>query len=406
MSGFYVPLTATGRGAIAVIRIEADPGTFARLPLSRFPKQTDRPTLVAWNDSIGPPTSTVPDEIFTTEPVAEEVVVRRLPMVDVITPGNIAIELCCHGGRAAIRRIMRNCRDVGIESVTQKWFMSQSIGRSLADSTDNATDRAVAWQRFLQAPTPRIAATFFDQAQGGIGRALQRLQRMAERLRAISENDPMRKTIAESFRRRLKRLRRLVPYGRQIVREPRIVLVGAPNVGKSSILNRLAGFDRAIVHGCPGTTRDVIGQQIVLGGIPVRIEDTAGLRVSDDQLENAGMRRTHHAMRRADLIVEVIEYGTKRAESSTISNMPPSCPVIRVMNKMDLAESTTTSMTELFSDAIGVSARTGDGMDQLATAILQRLIPTFPRPGEPVPFLARHRREIRELKSRSETLNR
>lgn len=142
-------------------------------------------------------------------------------------------------------------------------------------------------------------------------------------------------------------------------------LVGAPNVGKSSLLNALAGVDRAIVTEVAGTTRDVLKETVRVGGIELTLVDTAGLRATDDAIEAEGMRRARAALGVADLVIAVVDaqdpvLGRARLQDE----LPPARSVIWVVNKGDLARTDVT-------DALVVSARTGEGMADLRDAIVE-----------------------------------
>lgn len=144
-----------------------------------------------------------------------------------------------------------------------------------------------------------------------------------------------------------------------------MVIAGLPNVGKSSLLNRLTGQDTAIVTDIAGTTRDVLKEKINIDGLPVHIIDTAGLRQSDDPIEQEGVRRAHDQLSQADRILFVAEAGTK-PEQSLLDELPTGIPISLVLNKSDLHP-------EIAEDQSGilVSASTGDGFTRLRNHIKQ-----------------------------------
>src|SRR4030095_2573664 len=145
----------------------------------------------------------------------------------------------------------------------------------------------------------------------------------------------------------------------------KVVIVGSPNVGKSSLFNRLSEQDRAIVTDIPGTTRDTLTHSIDVGGIPVLLIDTAGLRETNDSIESLGIARTLTAISDADLVLRVLDGSRPREPETDVEGASRS---ILVLNKCDLQQSGDDSEE---SDAIRVSAMTGAGLDGLRAAILE-----------------------------------
>lgn len=144
-----------------------------------------------------------------------------------------------------------------------------------------------------------------------------------------------------------------------------VVIVGQPNVGKSSLLNALTGEDSAIVTDIPGTTRDLLREVIVIDGLPVHIVDTAGLRDTEDKVELEGIRRARRQIDSADHVLAVGQAG-EGPNPDLLQDLPSSIPVTWVYNKVDLAAATSTH-----SDGLYVSARTGQGLDALRAHIKQ-----------------------------------
>lgn len=148
-----------------------------------------------------------------------------------------------------------------------------------------------------------------------------------------------------------------------------VVLSGKPNAGKSSLLNALLGRNRAIVHHVPGTTRDVIEETWLVESIPLRLVDTAGLRIATDDVEQEGIARTRELMKQADVNLHLVDAIT--ATDEAWSYVPEDLRSICVFTKSDLLLSTGT--VPRFADAVLVSAKTGHGLDLLAQAILNKL---------------------------------
>jgi len=168
-----------------------------------------------------------------------------------------------------------------------------------------------------------------------------------------------------------------------------VVLVGSPNVGKSSLLNALAGSDVAIVTAVPGTTRDRIVQNIEIDGVPLVVVDTAGLRETADEVERLGMARTLEAVAQADVIVHLVDATRPAADEEVLKQVTAharrAVPVLTVLNKIDL----TGAPAGMQDGQIALSAKTGAGLDALRSELL-RLVGWTDPSGESV-FLARER---------------
>ncbi len=160
------------------------------------------------------------------------------------------------------------------------------------------------------------------------------------------------------------------------------VLAGRPNVGKSSLLNRLAGAERAIVTAVPGTTRDALRETILIEGVPIVVVDTAGLRESQDEVEQLGMERTRQEMERADVVLVILEAGKLEAPQGPL---PEAAMRLNVVNKIDLVPGAVAGRR---GDEVYVSAKTGAGIDALRVAVLEAA--GWTSRGESV-FLARER---------------
>ena len=156
-------------------------------------------------------------------------------------------------------------------------------------------------------------------------------------------------------------------YG-SLMREGRtVVITGQPNVGKSTLLNRLTGKDTAIVTDIPGTTRDVLRAEIVVDGLPIHIIDTAGLRESNDKIEIEGIKRTWHELEHCDHVMLIIDdqQGLNQAEQELISRLPENTDKLIIRNKIDMTERTPDIINGNFGTEILISAKQGQGIDLL-----------------------------------------
>jgi len=229
------------------------------------------------------------------------------------------VEIHCHGGRGVIEMIL--------DELQLRGAMRSSPTARLVE----------------QASTLRVAGILLDQMHGAFARS--------------------------SFED-LDRLAALASLGEHLIAPWKVVIAGAPNAGKSSLINALAGYERAVVSPLAGTTRDAVSTVVAFDGWPVELTDTAGLRASVDVLEAAGIDRSREALAAADVIVWVLD---ATAPIAPIELQPH----LIVVNKIDLAAAV--------PNALPVSAKTGAGIAALISAIVRVLVPVPPLPGEAVP---------------------
>jgi tRNA modification GTPase len=176
----------------------------------------------------------------------------------------------------------------------------------------------------------------------------------------------------------LAELTRHAAVGRHLTSPWRVVVGGAPNVGKSSLVNALAGFQRSVVSATPGTTRDVVTTLLAIDGWPVELADTAGWRTATEDLEQQGIDRARTAVSQADLCLWVLDASAEPVWP------PDALPGVRlVVNKIDLPPAW--NLKDVGS-AVRVSAQTGEGLADLCQALAQWLVPEPPPPGAAVPF--------------------
>lgn len=235
------------------------------------------------------------------------------------------LEIHCHGGRRVVQEVMAAC---GFEV------------------------RERAKPQAALATTLRSASILLDQHHGAFRRAVESL---------LDAFDSAKLAELASF----------APLGRHLVEPWRIAIAGAPNVGKSSLINALAGYQRSVVSAVPGTTRDVVTVRLAFDGWPVELADTAGIREAAG-LEAEGIARAERYLNDADLVLWVFD-------ASEGSPEPCSRGGLAVLNKCDLSPASA-------PDATRVSAKTGEGVPSLIAAIVCRLVPHAPEPGAAVPY--------------------
>ena len=290
--------------------------------------------------------------------------------------GEDVVEIGCHGGVLVSRRILEVLLRAGARSAEPGEFTQRAFLNRKLDLT-----QAEAVMDVISAQTDLALRAANEQLQGRLGERIRALRAVAldtlaqiEAYIDFPEEDISPETGA-ALRERITgaladidALLATAGQGRVLREGLRTVIYGAPNVGKSSLLNRLLGYERAIVSRHPGTTRDVIEETINVRGIPVRLMDTAGIRDSSCELEQAGMDRTRQALEGADLVLHLAE--APRAPLNQFSGLalesfagaPRS---LLVVNKCDLGAHKGWSVAE----AVHISCATGEGMESLLAAI-------------------------------------
>jgi tRNA modification GTPase len=284
--------------------------------------------------------------------LADEVVVTVLALEPVPS-----VEVHCHGGREVVRMLLEDFQARGVRVCS--WPEFERAGAADALQAD-------ALVALTQACTERAAAILLDQYHGALGRAIHAIEGALHR-GELAE--------AERLTEELARYSRL---GRHLTQPWRVVIAGAPNVGKSSLANALAGFARCLVSPIPGTTRDLVTTLIAVEGWPVELVDTAGLRDEAAPLEQQGIGLARDAARTADLCLWVLD-----ASDAPVWPEGAGENVRLVINKCDLPPAWD---PHLAVAAIRISALTGAGLDDLCSAMARWLVPEVPPAGAAVPF--------------------
>jgi tRNA modification GTPase len=302
--------------------------------------------------------------------------------------GEDMLELQGHGGPVVMQALLAACLDAGARLAEPGEFTRRAF---LEGKLDLAQAEAVA--DLIDAASREAARSALRSLSGEFSAAVRALQAGLVELRALTEamldfpEEEVDTLHREDAARRLRAVREALHdvlgksrQGSLLRSGVHVVLAGRPNVGKSSLLNRLAGEERAIVTPVAGTTRDALREPVQIDGVPLVLVDTAGLRVSADLVERLGIERARHELERADVVIAVHEAGRPR---EALENLPAGVPVLEVYNKADLAPGFTPP-----AGALAVSAKTGEGIAQLGRAILAQA--GWSSSAEPV-FLARER---------------
>ena len=337
-SPVVVQLTPPGRGAVATVLVEG-PGAREAVVANFHPqgpqeRPTDRPCLRRFPSETG-----------------EEVVVR--------CRSDRSVALHCHGGEAAVARILDVLVRQGCRAV--EW-------RDWVRDTHDDPITAAARIALAEARTERTAAILLDQYQGALRRALDAIEQ------ALTSNE------TPSARQQIETLLSRADLGLHLSKPWRVVLAGRTNVGKSSLINALVGYDRAIVHHAAGTTRDVVTAQTAVDGWPIELSDTAGWNRSAGELERSVGELAQKRLAEADLAILVFDAAQpwSGADRAVMHSVPSA---LVVHNKSDLPLSRGGRAAGL-----AVSALTGEGIGKLVHGIADRLVPELPSPGGAVPF--------------------
>jgi tRNA modification GTPase len=286
--------------------------------------------------------------------------------------GEDVVEISCHGGPIPIARtiaalLKAGCRLAGPGEFTQRAFLNGKMDLLQAEAVcDLINARTQEAYRQAQSQKRGELSAVIESVRGQLLFILARIEASIDFSEDVGELD-VRDCIGELKTAAVELVRLLGSADRGIMLRSgaQVVLVGRPNVGKSSIMNRLLRHDRAIVTDVPGTTRDTLEETATLRGVMVRIWDTAGIRTTFDPVESIGVERTHRAMETADLVVLVIDATVGETDDDrAIQRLVPSSRRLDVWNKADLTKAGNHC----------VSAKTGQGIEELEVAIGRKLL--------------------------------
>ena len=289
-----------------------------------------------------------------------------------------AAEVHCHGGEASVAHILGSLRHQGVAIISQDEWLRSSLDDPLAVSAAGLLP---------QAASRRVARILLDQQRGALRCAIRELQA------ALEANE------IERARRRLQRLLRWSRVGVRLTTPWKIALCGKPNVGKSTLTNRLLGFERSLVHDQPGVTRDLVSSMTSLDGWPAVIQDLAGVRQAADKLEREGVRRATAAMAEADILIAVVSAADHTSPDDAHRTAlrfadawkGDATPVVPVANKCDLAGwPASDDQAEGIPGPVCVNSLSGEGIPSLIAELVRLICDSPPEPGEAAPFTVEH----------------
>lgn len=388
--------TAPGRGGIGVVRVSGPALTgFAErlISFSPTPRHAHRADFRAADGQI-----------------IDQGIALYFPAPRSYT-GEDVLELQGHGGPVVMQLLLKRCLELGARLAEPGEFTRRAFLNGKLDLT-----QAEAVADLIEASSAQAARSALRSLSGEFSRAVHQLVEQLIELRMIveasldfpeEEIDPLRDTDLierlSALRAALEALLKRARQGAMLRSGLTIVLAGLPNVGKSSLLNRLAGEERAIVTEIAGTTRDALRETIQIEGIPLNIIDTAGLRETDDPVERIGVERTWREIERADVILHLVDAraGVTPADKAIVQRLPLNVERLVVENKGDLAGLPATRWLERDQVHLRVSAKTGEGIALLHDELLR--VAGWSGHGEDV-ILARER-HLQTLSAAADHLN-
>ena len=358
--------TAPGRGGVGVIRISGSnllPFAFALTGKSPKPRYA---TLADFQAADG---STIDTGLLLYFPNPHSFT------------GEDVLELQGHGGPVVLQLLLARCLDLGARlaepgEFSRRAFLNGKMDLAQAEAVADLIDAATA---SAARSAVRSLQGEFSRAIGELNEELINLRMLVEATLDFPEEDIDFLKAADAFGR-LERLQLKLAeifdragQGKLLQSGLHVVLAGQPNVGKSSLLNRLAGDELAIVTPIAGTTRDALRSTIQIEGIPLHIIDTAGLRETEDEVERIGIERSWKEIERSDVVLLLVDSrtGVTEADREILERLPKNLQRITIYNKIDLAGRQSERHDEADGVAVSLSAKANQGIDLLRQELLR-----------------------------------
>ena len=374
--------TPPGEGAIALVRISGPAAVSIAEKIFRGKKRPSRfASHIQYFGDIVTESGGLIDEVMMS--------IHRAPAS---YTGEDIVEISCHGGTLVTAKVLEACLHAGARGARPGEFTERAFLNGKMDLT-----QAEAVIDLIRARTDLALRSATEQLEGKLGEQIKGIRDslvdllahveasidFSEEGIAPDEGNSLRVRL-DSVREQIAALLATADHGRILRDGVRVVIYGATNAGKSSLLNRLLGYERVIVSDAPGTTRDTIEETVNLCGVPVRLLDTAGLRTSTSDIEREGIARTERSLQKADLRLHIID---RNAAPPAHFEQNANGNELLVLNKSDLPEHPEWKNT----NALRVSCLTGDGLGALENEILSRISKQNLRPENALAINMRHR---------------
>ncbi len=365
--------TAQGEGGIAIIRVSGSKALEIVGRIFKGINDFDINTMKTYTMKYGNIIE------FSTGEVIDEVIISYMKGPRSFTAEDV-VEINCHGGVVSTNRVLEEVVKSGARIAEPGEFTKRAFLNGRIDLS-----QAEAVMDIITAKTDLAMKSAVMQSEGLLSREINKLRAYLLDVLALIEYEvdfteddeepdetvPIR--VSESLESAITEMKKLINSANEgkIIREGlKVTIIGKPNVGKSSLMNALLQEKRAIVTDIPGTTRDVIEEYINLGGIPVKITDTAGIRETNDVVEKIGVERSREKLEEADLVILMLDTSRKlEEEDRDIIKSIKDKKVIVLLNKVDLERKIELDELKELDNFIEISAMTGFGLEDLKNEI-------------------------------------
>lgn len=381
--------TPAGEGGIGIVRLSGSRAVAVAEGVVRLRSRRALASAVSHTLYLGdvrlpssPNSGHTPGDLSQPQHVFDEALVVYMKAPRSFT-GEDVVEIQSHGGWLVLSLVCRACLAAGARMAlpgefTKRAFLNGRLDLSQAEAVlDTIRAKSAASLSAAQRQLRGELAQDINEAREALLRLLAQLEAgidfVGEDIELV-EGQELLRTI-NGVAAVVRRLKRTAREGRLLREGARVVITGRPNVGKSSVLNRLLKEDRAIVTPVPGTTRDTIEESIDLDGLIIHLVDTAGVRETEDPLEREGIERSLSAQRQADVQVVVIDGAVALTEEDrALVEQAAAGKHVIAINKTDLARTVQPAATGSEAACVAISAKTGEGIDRLRAAIRSQLV--------------------------------